>query len=121
MIQLPETLEAHGCWLDVARVAASNTEVPCADVRERLELIAISVPRGADHGEVIADLAGHVASCPACWHEYEDLRWILREVEQASLQEPDSYPPGDFSFLRDDSPQEPEASLSEWSCLAAGV
>jgi len=121
VIQLPEMREAHGCWLHVARGAASNTEVPCADVRERLELIAVSAARGADHGEGIANLAGHVASCPACWHEYEDLRWILQEVEQASLQEPDSYPPGDFSFLTDDSPQEPEASLSEWSCLAAGV
>lgn len=121
MIQLPETREAHGGWLDAVFVAASNIEVPCADVRERLELIALSAPGGADHGGAIADLAGHVASCPACWHEYEDLRWILQEVEQASLQEPDSYPPGDFSFLTDDSPQEPEASLSEWSCLAAGV
>ena len=121
MIQLPETLEAHGCWLDAATSAASSTEVLCADVRERLELIAVSTPHSADYGEAIGDLAGHVASCPACWHEYEDLRWILREVEQASLQEPDSYPPGDFSFLTEDSPQDPEASLSEWSCLAAGV
>ena len=121
MIQLPETLEAHECWLDAALVAASNTEVPCADVRERLELIAVSAPRRADYAEHIGDLAGHIASCPACWHEYEDLRWILREVEQASLQEPDSYPPCDFSFLTEDLPQEPGASLSEWSCLAAGA
>jgi hypothetical protein len=120
VIQLPETLAACVCWLDALPGAASNTEAPCADVRERLELIAVSAPRGADYGEAIADLAGHVASCPACWHEYEDLRWILREVEQASLQEPDSYPPCDFSFLTDASPQELEDALSEWSRLAAG-
>lgn len=121
MIQLPETFEAPACWLDAATSVTSNTELPCADVRERLELIALSAPRGADYAEAIGDLAGHVASCPACWHEYEDLRWILHEVEQASLHEPDSYPPGDFSFLTDDSPQDPEASLSAWSCLAAGA
>lgn len=112
MIQLPATLEPSMCWPPTALRPAPDAELPCAFVRERLEWIVLPTPRGANHAEIIGDLAGHVACCAACWQEYEDLRWILHGVEHASLHEPALYPAGDFSFLTARAPYEPDESSS---------
>ncbi len=98
MILSNQSIGVRVRWLDALPVETVGAMLPCEHVRECLELIVLAASGGANQGETVRDLASHVATCPACRREYEDLCWILHEMGQTNLHEPAFYPAGDFSF-----------------------
>ena len=66
-------------------------------------------------------IAHHLAVCPVCRQEYEDLRWVLQQASQGRLREPDAYPAPNLYFLRSGPSPEGADSTAGPARLAAGA
>lgn len=121
MILSNQSIGVRVRWLDALPVETVGAMLPCEHVRECLELIAPAASGSALQGETVRDLASHVAMCPACRREYEDLCWILHEMGQTNLHEPAFYPSPDLSFLPGCPSQPVEERLAGLVRLAVGA
>lgn len=93
-------------------IASSDPdELPCAEVRARLD----RSHAGTVTGEAMAAVRAHLARCPACAAEAAAWEHITALAGQNALAEPPRYPVFDLSFL-------PQVTVGDvWVQVRAGV